>query len=346
MVSFELIDTLCTIPGPTGQEERVISWLQEQWGPKTKSLRVGAVGNLYAEIGGVGPHLVIQAHADEIGFVVRSIDEHGFLHLATAQVSDPASKRYPVGQPALVLAHGKDIRGIFAAPSGHVQTKEQWEKERFDYSDFFVDIGATSYEEAAALGVHPGSRVIWNPTTQRLGTRICGKALDDRFALALMTELLDRVEVDQLAYRVTLAVTVQEENGLIGAQAMTRELEADQVLALEVGLSGDVPNVEPRTMPTKLGGGPVLVHKDATVHYNRDLIWKIAEVAANHNIPVQHAMFENYGSDGAQFIRNGIPTALIAPPTRYTHSAFEMMDEADLDRTTDLLAHFIATPSS
>lgn len=338
---FELLDEVISIPGPTGQEQDVMDWCEQRWRDVSQEIRRSPTGNVYAYIGGSGRKVLIQAHADEIGFIVRSIDKNGFLWLATAQVRDDPAKRFPVGQSALVLGRDGAIEGLIAAATGHVLTDEQRNKKALTYGDIWVDIGAESREEAESWGVHPGSRVIWNPPLRRIGNRIYGKALDDRMFLAFMTRLLEPEVIDNLGCELHFAATVQEENGLIGAEALHHDLKPDVALALDVGLVGDVPAVSENTMPTTLGGGPILVHKDASAHYSRDVIWELADLAAARQIPVQHAIFERFGSDGSQFIRHGIPTSLIGTPTRYTHSPFEMADERDLDATFELLKAYI-----
>jgi tetrahedral aminopeptidase len=339
---FDLLGELTGIPGPTGQECAVMEWCATRWRDHCQELRYSATGNLYAHVGGTGRRVLIQAHADEIGFIVRSIDKNGFLHLATAQTRDDPAKRFPVGQSALVLGRHGQVEGLIAAASGHVLTEDQRNSTKFTYEDMWVDIGAESRDDAEKQGVHPGARVIWNPPLRQMGTRIYGKALDDRLLLAFMTALLESEAVENLGCELHLAVTVQEENGLIGAEALHHDLRPDVALALDVGLSGDIPNVKDQTMPTALGEGPILVHKDASVHYSREVIWALAEIAESEGIPVQHAIFERFGSDGAQFIRHGIPAALLGPPTRYTHSPFEMVDERDLDSTFKLLTAYVS----
>jgi tetrahedral aminopeptidase len=222
-----------------------------------------------------------------------------------------------------------------------VLTEEQRAKKGLDYHEIWADIGVSSREEAEQKGIHPGARVIWNPPLRQMGTKIYGKAIDDRMLIALMTRLLERGIIQDLNCRLHFAVTVQEENGLIGANALFQDLKPDLAIALDVGLAGDIPAVSQTTMPTSLGAGPVLVHKDAATHYSRELIWDLVDTAEANDIPVQHAIFERFGSDGAQFIRHGIPASLLCPPTRYTHSPFEMVDEADLDATVELLAAFV-----
>ncbi len=340
---FETLRELLELPGPTGQEAAVIDWLEARWAPRARRIWRSRVGNLIAHIGGQGPRLLLQAHADEIGFVVRSIDPQGFLWLTTGQVRGEPADRFPVGQPALVLGRKGPVEGLFAVATGHVVPESQRGKA-VSYDDLFVDIGARSREEAIERGVHVGAGVIWNPPVRRLGTRIYGKAMDDRVALAAMTLLLEQLEASSLACDLYFAVTVQEENGLLGASSLRQDVDADYAIALEVGLVGDLPTVGERAMPTALGQGPQLVHKDASAHYDYRLTWRLAEIAEAAGVPVQHAVFERFGSDGAALIRQGIPTALLAVGTRYTHAAFEMIDERDLELTLALLSAVVRTP--
>jgi endoglucanase len=341
--AFETLRELLSLPGPTGQEGAVIEWLERRWTSRARRAWRSRVGNLIAHIGGRGPRLLLQAHADEIGFVVRSIDPQGFLWLTTGQVRGEPADRFPVGQPALVLGRWGPIDGLFAVATGHIVPETQRGKA-VSYDDLFVDIGVSSRQEALQRGVHVGAGVIWNPPVRRLGTRIYGKAMDDRVALAAITLLIERVEPETFACDLYLAATVQEENGLLGASSLRQEVDVDYAIALEVGLVGDLPTVGERAMPTALGQGPQLVHKDASAHYDSRLTWRLAEIAEAAGLPVQHAVFERFGSDGAALIRQGIPTALVAVGTRYTHAAFEMIDERDLESTVELLSAVVRSP--
>src|SRR3712207_4089165 len=196
------------LPGPTGQEHRVLAWLQERWAGRAERVWRSKVGNLLAHVGGRGPTLLLQGHADEIGFVVRAIDERGFLWLASGQADGSPRLRYPVGQPAMVVGRDEPVAGVFATPTGHVLTEAQRAREKLEYTDFFVDIGAASREEVLEQGIHVGAGVIWNPPTRRTGSRIYGKAIEDRVALAIMTELPPGLRPPDLAFHLHLAGTV------------------------------------------------------------------------------------------------------------------------------------------
>ncbi len=344
MDAFPLLRELMELPGPTGQEHRVMAWLRERWTGQAERVWTTRVGNVLAHIGGQGPKLLLQAHADEIGFVVRSIDANGFLWLTSGQAAGDLTKRFPVGQPALVLGRGELVEGVFATATGHVLSEAQRQKDKLDYSDLFVDIGASSRDEVLARGIHVGAGVIWNPPVRRMGTRVYGKAIDDRVSLAVMTLLLEALDPAKLAFDLYFAATVQEEIGLVGASSLRMDVDADLAIALDNGLVGDIPTVGEREMPTVLGCGPTLVHKDAMTHYDYDLTWRLADLAERESIPFQHGVYDRFGTDGGALIRQGIPTALVAPATRYTHSAFEMIDERDVDATFRLMMAFATTP--
>ena len=166
--------------------------------------------------------------------------------------------------------------------------------------------------------------------------------MDDRAALAIATAVGERLAAqDDLPCEVWLASTVQEENGLLGAASLADELTFDCAIAIDVGLTGDIPGPDKRDFPCSLGAGPIVVFQDASCHYSRRLSDALIGAARANDIPVQRAVFQNYGSDGAALIRRGVDTALITYPTRYTHSPIETVDEGDLRHTVDLLVAFI-----
>ena len=342
---YDLMRELMEIPGPTGQESRVMDWLRERWSTPAQRVWTAKSGNLFAHLGGTGPTLLIEGHADEIGFVVRSVDPDGFIWLASGQVArSDISKRYPVGQPAMITTRNGLVEGAFASTSGHILSEKQRAQGELEAFDIFVDIGVDSAQEVLDLGIHVGAGVIWNPVTRRYGNRVVGKAVDDRFALAIMTLLLDEVDRSRLAYDVYLCATVQEEIGLVGASSLRADVDADLAIALDNGPVGDIPTVDKRTLPTRLGGGPALVHKDGRAHYSQQIIWALADIAERCEIPVQHGVWEFFGSDGDALIQQGIPTALIGLSTRYTHSPFEMYDLRDFDNALRLVKEFVTTP--
>jgi len=341
---FELVKTLTELVGPTGHEAPVQEWIARRWGEMDLPITRTSLGNVVARLGGCGPKLLIGAHADEISFRVKSIDPGGFLWLTAGRGrgEQRLPEPVPLGLPAAVVTSEGMIEGTFATVTGHVMTRHQrahYERHGLDWMDFYVDVGARSRVEVEAMGIHPGCPVVNLVPTRRNGKNIVGKAMDDRAGLALMTALAETVDRGRLQYEVWLASTVMEEIGLIGARSVVGGF--DLGLIVEVGLSGDIPLVDDRQVPVALGRGPILVHQDTAVPYSAALTQRMARCAAASEVPVQHAVFQNFASDGREWIQEGVPTAMIAFPCRYTHSPYETVDEGDLRACVELLTAFV-----
>jgi putative aminopeptidase FrvX len=333
---------LCDLPGYSGREGAVRARVAEAWTELGLDVTTAPVGNLLAHVGGAGERVLLVAHMDEVGFVVREITEDGFVLLGImfSTLADQQAARYPVGHPAAIMGRGGKIaRGIFAAPSGHI-VRATAEKS---VSGFYVDLGLSSADEVRALGVHPGAPVVFDVPTRRLGNRIVGKAFDDRLMLAVIQLLLERLDRAALTVDLWVAATVQEENGFHGASALAANERFDSVLALDVGLCDDTPLVR-AGLGTRLGGGPIVVHDDMQVAYHQELCWRLVDAAERAGQVCQQASFSLYGTDGRAFYDSGTPAAVLATPVRYTHTAFELADVGDVDATVAVLESFLTAP--
>jgi len=332
---FDFIKELTELPGPIGQEGAVLDHIEPLWRELGATVERTRIGNVVAWAGGAGPRLLLVAHADELAYLVRSLDPGGFLWLANGQSwlrTTDIRNWFTVGQRVRVLARSGPIRGVIAAATGHLasQNLDNNPKE-LTWNDFWVDTGL-GRDELLARGVTPGTRVIWDSPTERFGEHVVGKALDDRVPLAVITEVLRRVPLAERRCDLTLACTVQEEIGLVGAFALAaHDGDFAAAIAVEIGMAGDIPTLDQRAMPVRLGGGPILVHKDALVHYGHALTARLEAVAADANIPIQHAIFGSFGSDGGALMKADIPSALVAFPARYTHSPFETGHLGDIE---------------
>jgi endoglucanase len=336
---FDLVKRLCELSGPSGQEGPVLDAVEALWreaGCRTERTRLGT---LLGRAGGAGARVLLVAHADELCYLVRSVDPKGYLWLANGQSwTRLVGQRnwFTVGQRVRVLSRSGEIPGVIASATGHAATLRLNDRPEFDWDDLWVDTGL-SEPELRQRGVTPGTRVIWDATTDRLGDSVVGKALDDRAALAVLCEVARRVPADALGCELVLAATVQEEIGLVGATALAARERFDAAIVVESGLAGDVPKIGETAVPLRLGGGLALVHKDSMVHYDHALTARLERLAEERGIPLQHAVYGSYGSDGAAFMRHDTPSALVSFPTRYTHTPFEMAHLADLQALVDLL---------
>ncbi|HEY0038257.1 MAG TPA: M20/M25/M40 family metallo-hydrolase [Longimicrobium sp.] len=335
----ELLRTLSLLAGPTGQEDEVLGWVRREWegrGEVTQS----PVGNLFLRIPGPGPRVLLTAHADELSLIVRSVTPDGFLRVLPGE-RDLFAFPYFIGAPVRVLADSGPLPGVVATTTGHAMTPEQKERVKLGWDDLFVDVGLSA-GECAERGIRIGTRMVWDSPPRRMGRLLVGKAMDDRLGVAVLVELSRRLAEAAPRYDVTLALTVQEEIGMVGASSLARDGRSFDIgFVIDNGLAGDIPTVSPAHVPVRLGGGPTLVHRDSSVHYSRRLIGALRDVAGRHSIPVQEMVLFHYSSDGAHLVRQGMETMLIAPPIRYSHSPFETIDPADVEATVRLLEIFL-----
>lgn len=340
---YDLIKELSEMSGPVGQEGPVLDRIEALWREVGARVERTRIGNVLARVGETGPKLLMAAHADELCYLVRAIDPRGFLWLANGQAwqrTTSLSNGFAIGQRVRVLARSGEIPGVIGSVTGHVATLSQPEPRELNWYDFWVDTGLSAAELRDA-GVTPGTRVIWEATTDRFGPHVVGKALDDRACLAILTEVIRRVPADEMKWQLTLACTVQEEIGLVGASALGNREQFDAAIVVEIGLAGDIPGVGESMMPVRLGGGPILVHKDAQVHYDYNLTASLEQTAAENGISIQHAVFGSFGSDGGALMKSDIPSALVAFPARYTHTPFETAHLGDMEDLVAWLCAFV-----
>jgi len=340
-----VLTELCAVSAPSGAETELASLLHDRWEPRCAAVRRDQVGNVLARVGGSGPRLLVQAHMDQVGYVVRYVTDGGLLLLDGAQGDRRTGpeRRHPVGQPVRVMARdGSLLDGIIAAASGHVLTTDQREKQ-LGYDDFWVELGLGSREAVLGAGVHAGSPVVFSAGVRVLGDLLVGPAMDNRVGLAVMDALIDAVADSTLTCELWLGATVQEENGLHGARALALAERFDAAIAVDVGLVGDIPAVDEKEYPTRLGDGPIIVHRDTGIIYDRSLTQHLLALGRANEIPVQDGIFASYGSDGLAIAETGSPTALLTVGTRYTHTAFETIHADDLSGSVELLRALVTS---
>src|SRR4051812_22125728 len=167
-----LLAELCAVPAPTGAETQLADLLQDRWTPRCAEVRRDGVGNVVARVGGSGPRVLVQAHMDQVGYLVRHVTDHGFLLLDTSQGDRRTGpeRRHPIGQAVRVLARDSSwVEGLLAAASGHVLTAEQREQHKLGYDDFWVELGIDSREAVLETGIHVGSPVVFSAPVRQVG---------------------------------------------------------------------------------------------------------------------------------------------------------------------------------
>ncbi len=326
------LKTLCQICGTSGDESSVRNWILEHLPPDAEA-QTDPLGNLLVFRKGKrrpDRRLMLAAHMDEVGLIITSIAEDGTLRFGTVGGIDPrvlAGRSVTVGKAA--------YPGVIGTKAVHrLSAKEK--DQALDISAMYVDIGASSRQEAEKL-VRLGDRIHFLPNWHCFGQdKICCKALDDRFGCLLLLELLQTEQPFDAWY----CFTVQEEIGLRGAMTATYTVAPDLAIVLETTTAADLPDVPDQQQVCKLGKGAVVSYMDGRTMYDRELYQFTMETAKELQIPVQTKSKIAGGNDAGaiQTAGNGVRVMAISAPARYLHSGVVVVQKQDLDACADLAA--------
>jgi putative aminopeptidase FrvX len=333
-----LLKRLIETPGVSGREERQREILREELSPLADEVRTDSLGSVIGtKKGRESVRVMIAAHTDEIGFLVKHIDDKGFLRLQTVGGHDPANM---VSQRVLVTtADGRMLRGALqpARKPPHLSRGEEQKSPKAE--EFFVDLGMGPEEVREAVRV--GDYVTMDRTFERVGENYVGKAMDDRVGVFAMIEAL---KTTQGAEATVFAVaTSQEEVGLRGAAASGSALEPTVVIALDVTLAVDVPGGGGENAITELGKGVALKIMDGHSISHPKLVEHFRSIAERENIPHQMEILPAGGTDagGVQRLHGGIPAITLSIPCRYVHTPNEMVSASDVEACITLLARYL-----
>ncbi|WP_330984513.1 MULTISPECIES: aminopeptidase [Enterobacterales] len=273
-----------------------------------------------------GPKVMICAHMDEVGFMVRSISSQGAIDvIPIGNVRMAARELQPV---RITTRNGTKIQGLLDG-----------ERQGNEVTKLRVDVGACNADEVADMGIEPGDRVTFaTPFSELPFGRLMGKAFDDRLGCYLLLSLLRELHQTPLNAEVWLVASSSEEVGLRGGQTATRKINPQLAIVLDTACwakNFDFGSDNHR----QIGQGPMLVMYDKTLIAPPRLTAWVEDIAARHAIPLQRDMFSNGGTDGGavHLSGTGIPTVVLGPPTRHGHCAASIADANDIDLTHQLL---------
>jgi putative aminopeptidase FrvX len=337
----QLLKELTEALGPPGFEESVRKIMTERMRPLADSVTYDGLGSIIAQQGNSGPRIMLDAHMDELGGMVRRIRPDGFISMQMLgywlSAALPDQRWMILGSKGPVLAV-TDIWDAHIAPhdaQGHPQQQ-----------DLFLDTGARSAAEVQALGISPGDPVA--PVSEfavLANNRYLAKAWDDRVGCAVMLEVMRRLVKSPHPNQIFYVGTVQEEGSIEmrGAATSARIINPDIGFSLEVGIPNDVPGPGPEAAQEVLGGGPGMMLYTFSELPNRNLVAHVKKIAADLHIPLQFDFVPGFGDDaGAIKLNNGgVPVTTVLVPARSTHAHNGIIDRADFDRTVDLMAALI-----
>lgn len=323
---------LCSAAGAAGLPD-VLEVCRDMLADLTDSVETDAMGNLWAlrrSADPSAPTLMLEAHLDEIGFLVTHIDGAGFVRVAAAGGVD---ERVLTAQP--VIVHGdRAYPGVFCSTPPHLAKKDG---ELPELSERGIDVGMTV--EEAARHIPLGSRVTFAPSAREIGdTLVTAKALDDRAGIAAILHCLRQL-TEAPAMNVAVALCVQEELGCRGSVPATRRIQPDQCIVTDVSFA-----LTPDASPYECGklGEGVMIGISPILHTG--MTYRLQALAEKHGIPQQTEVMGGLtGTDADQISRSllGIPTALLSIPQRYMHTPVELVDVRDVAAVGDLMAAYI-----
>jgi endoglucanase len=345
----DFLTELLNTPSPTGWEAAG----QKVWAARLRKFadRVenDAYGTAWATLEGSGKkprRVMLEAHADEIGFIIKHITKEGFLRLDRIGGSDTATAR---GRRLRILGDKGDVAGVIGNTAIHLRKDSLSDEKAPKVHELYVDVGASSAADVARLGLRVGHPAVYADAVSQLGAHhLVGRALDNRLGGFILAEVAARLAQTKKRPAATLIAvnSVQEEIGGHGARMVAHRLMPDVCVVLDVTHATDTPGIdEAMHGEVKLGGGPSVTH--GTCNHPK-VVRRLLKVAADEKIPLQHESSSRYSGTDTDVIfqvREGIPSALVSLPLRYMHSVVEMADLRDVEKVIKLLAAFVASIS-
>ncbi len=335
MDKYEFLELLTNGHGVSGFEYTLSKAVIDAFTPLCDSVKIDKMGNVIAHKKGSGDgavKIMMAAHLDEIGFMVKYIEDNGFIRFTTIGGIDP---RTTIGQE--VWVHGVEtILGVVGSKPPHLQDSKEQE-ETIKLEDMIIDTGY-SKEKLLELVSIGDTITVKRDTVKLLNTKAAGKAMDDRAGVAALLETLKILQGMNHYPDVYMVATVQEEVSMTGAFTSTYHIQPDIGIAVDVGF-GTTPELE-KADTIELGKGPGITI-GGNVHPT--LVKRLFETGKVHGIPCQKDVAPGpTGTDARamQITKEGIPALVVSIPLRYMHTSVELLDLEDIHHTARLLAQF------
>ena len=333
----DLLQKLSDAPGAPGFEEPVRKLMIDYLKPLATTIKVDGLGSIIATQGTAGPRVMVDAHMDELGGMIRRITPQGFL---TMQMLGGWLDQALVDQRWTIIGSKGPVRAVTGIRDAHVVSPD--ERTRVYARDMlFLDVGAASEADVAAMGISVGDPVVPDAPFAILNgsNNYLGKGWDDRVGCAVIVEAMRRLQNGPHSNQIFWAITTQEEIGLRGAHVAVDVIKPDVGIALEAGIVGDTFPGHPEETQGRLGAGPGLFLYDSSALANRKLTALVKEAAADKKLPLQTDLVQGYGDDSAEIQKSngGVPTVNLVVPVRYTHAHNGIINRRDFDQMVDLL---------
>lgn len=337
-MNTSLFKQLCEASGASGFEYEIREVIMSQMKPLADEIRVDNIGNIICTIHGKShaKKALCAAHMDEIGFIVRHIDDQGFIRILPLGGFDPKTLT-----AQRVVVHGKkDLPGCMGVKPIHVMTPEERTKMPA-LTDYVVDLGMTKKEVEKLVSV--GDSITRIGDFIEMGDCVNVKSIDNRGGCYVLIEAVRAIRRAKLLpdYDLYAVFSVQEEVGLRGAQAATIEIQPDFAFALDTTIAFDTPGSSPHERCTVLGHGVGVKVYDGTLITDTRMVQFMTALCTEKKIPFQPELLAAGGTDAGalqKYTAGGAITGAISIPVRNVHQSIEMAHKGDVQACVDLLA--------
>ena len=334
-INVPLLKTCCEVPGISGFEQKVRELITKDLKGAVDELYTDHMGNLIAVKKGKSSakRVMAAAHMDEIGFMVKAIDDNGFIRIQTIGGFDPKTLT-----AQRVIVHGKkDVIGVMGSKPIHIMTAEERVKPP-QIGDYFVDLGLSKDEVVKIIE-------IGNPITRlseliEMGDCVNSKSIDNRVAVFVLLETLKELKGKEIPFDFYGVFTVQEEVGTRGAHVAAHHVNPDFSFCIDTTIAFDTPGAKPEEMVTKLGDGVAIKIMDGGTICDYRMVTYMKEQAVRAGLKYQMEILPAGGTDTAGMQRmatNGTIAGAVSIPTRHIHSHIEMANKNDIRGNIDLL---------
>jgi putative aminopeptidase FrvX len=334
------------IPALSGHEHLMRDYMKSLLSKYVDHIEVDQIGNLIAKIEGKksnAPRIMVFAHMDQLGFVVRKIEKDGFIRIE--RLGGVPEKVLPGLRVLIQTENKKIVEGIIGNKSHHMTPPD----EKYTvppYKELYVDIGASSDSIVRDAGIFIGCPVVYKPSFERMmGEMVTGTSIDNRGGCAALVKLAQMVSENRTDATLYIVGSVQEEFNLRGAMVAAQSIKPDCAICLDIAISGDTPDLQ-ETCDIRLGDGPVIsmynFHGRGTLNGSipsANMVRWAASSAEREGIRLQRGVATGILTDASyvQLVDKGIPILDIGFPSRYSHSPVEMCHTGDLIQLVDLL---------
>ena len=341
---LERLQALCDLFGPTGCETAVADWIEKRVSALCDGICRDRMGNLLCLIRMGDPaaegrrKIMLSAHMDEVGFMINEICEDGMLRFGTV---GSINESVMEGRKVILGEETNRVNGVIASKAIHHRTPE--ERDMITTKDkLYIDIGATSREEAEAL-VSVGTFGVFDSEFYRFGkdgAYLKAKALDDRMGCSTLMRVMESLRETPCEGDLDLyfCFTTREEIGGAGARIAAQKIAPEIAIVLETTAVADLADATPRKQVAHLGKGGTISFMDNATVYNRPLLEFALTLAKEESIPAQIKQYVSGGNDSGVIHKSGVGvrTLTISVPTRYLHSASCVAAISDHEAVGDL----------